>query len=72
VPTELTRSGRALLRRTPLAGAGRLLDALESGEVTPRQLRRLATELEHLERLLFPVESGGEDVSRRAAVAWRR
>ena len=28
VPTELTRRGRAMLRRVPLAGAGRLMGAL--------------------------------------------
>jgi len=72
VPTELTRSGRAVLRRVPLAGAGRLMDALESGTVTPRRLRRLATELEHLERLLFPEENGKEDAARPKAIAWRR
>jgi len=72
VPTELTRSGRAVLRRVPLAGAGRLLDAVEAGTVTPRQLRRLSRELEQLERLLFPEENGKEDAARRKTVAWRR
>jgi len=71
VPTELTARGRTLLRRIPLAGAGRLLDALEKGEVTPRRLRRLATELEHVEKLLFPdeVDSGS---GRRGAPVWMR
>lgn len=32
VPTDLTRRGRATLRRVPLVGAGRLLDALEKGK----------------------------------------
>jgi DNA-binding MarR family transcriptional regulator len=77
VPAELTRRGRALLRRVPLAGAGRLLDALESGKVTPRRLQRLARELEHLEGLLFPAENGngngnGKEEAVRSAVAWRR
>ncbi|MEZ5064644.1 MAG: MarR family transcriptional regulator [bacterium] len=71
VPTDLTRRGKAVLRQAPMAGAGRILDALEAGEVTPRGLRRLATELERLERLLFPEESGREEASRPAAV-WRR
>jgi len=70
VPTELTRRGRAMLRRVPLAGAGRLLDALEKGEVTPRRLRRLADELAHVERLLFPGE--GEPAGPRRPVVWRR
>jgi DNA-binding MarR family transcriptional regulator len=71
VPTELTVRGRSLLRRIPLAGAGRLLDALEKGEVTPRRLRRLAAELEHVEKLLFPdeVDSGR---GRRGAPVWMR
>jgi DNA-binding MarR family transcriptional regulator len=68
VPTELSREGRRLLRRVPLAGAGRLLDALERGEVTPRRLRRLARELEDVERLLFPDEDRRQ--ARRATV-WR-
>ena len=54
----------------PLAGAGRLLDALEKGEVTPRRLRRLAEELAHVERLLFP-EAGGEAGIKRPSL-WRR
>jgi DNA-binding MarR family transcriptional regulator len=70
VPTELSRRGRALLRRVPLAGAGRLLDALERGEVTPRRLRRLAQELENVERLLFPDEGRGP--GRRPVSVWRR
>ncbi len=70
VPTELSRRGRALLRRVPLAGAGRLLDALERGEVTPRRLRRLARELEHVESLLFPTEGRGRPRPRTSA--WRR
>lgn len=70
VPTELTRRGRGMLRRVPLAGAGRLLDALEKGEVTPRRLRRLADELAHVERLLFP-EEGGEAGIKRPSI-WRR
>jgi DNA-binding MarR family transcriptional regulator len=69
VPTELSVQGRRLLRRVPLAGAGRLLDALERGEVTPRRLRRLAQELENVERLLFPEEAQSQ--ARRAPV-WRR
>ncbi|HMB69353.1 MAG TPA: winged helix-turn-helix domain-containing protein [bacterium] len=70
VPTQLTRRGRGMLRRVPLAGTGRLLDALEKGEVTPRRLRRLADELAHVERLLFP-EEGREAGSRRSSI-WRR
>jgi len=70
VPTELTRRGRAMLRRVPLAGAGRLLDALEQGTVTPRRLRRLAEELGHVERLLFPGEE--ESAPRRRPPVWRR
>ena len=70
VPTELTRRGRAMLRRVPLAGAGRLLDALEQGRVTPRRLRRLAEELGHVERLLFPGEE--EETGRRRSSLWRR
>ena len=70
VPTDLSRRGKALLRRVPVAGAGRLLDALENGEVTPRRLRRLAEELEHVERLLFPEETRG--TARRGAPVWRR
>jgi DNA-binding MarR family transcriptional regulator len=69
VPTELSPQGRRLLRRVPLAGAGKLLDALERGEVTPRRLRRLAQELDDVERLLFPEEEGRQ--ARRATV-WRR
>lgn len=70
VPSELTRKGRGMLRRVPLAGAGRLLDALEKGEITPRRLRRLADELAHVERLLFPEEreSGGM----KRSPSWRR
>jgi DNA-binding MarR family transcriptional regulator len=71
VPTDLTRRGKTMLRRVPLAGAGRLLDALENGDVTPRRLRRLAEELEHVERLLFP-EEGVRRPSRKAPVVWRR
>jgi len=71
VPTELTARGRGLLRRVPLAGAGRLLDALEKGEVTPRRLRRLAEDLEHVERLLFP-ENGENGHGRRRALVWMR
>jgi DNA-binding MarR family transcriptional regulator len=71
VPTDLTRRGRDTLRRVPLAGAGRLLDALEKGEVTPRRLRRLAEELADVERLLFP-EEGDVRPARRAASIWRR
>lgn len=70
VPTELTRRGRAMLRRVPLAGAGRLLDALEQGTVTPRRLRRLAEELGHVERLLFPGEE--RSAPQRRAPVWRR
>lgn len=71
VPTELTARGRTLLRRIPLAGAGRLLDAVEKGEVTPRRLRRLASELEHVERLLFPDELGTAS-GRRGSPVWMR
>jgi DNA-binding MarR family transcriptional regulator len=71
VPTELSRRGRALLRRVPLAGAGRLLDALEKGEITPRRLRRLALELEQVERLLFP-EKAERRPARRESRFWRR
>ncbi len=70
VPTELTARGRGTLRRVPLAGAGRLLDALEKGEVTPRRLRRLADELAAVEDLLFPEEVRKEG-SRRPSL-WRR
>jgi DNA-binding MarR family transcriptional regulator len=70
VPAHLSPRGRALLRRVPLAGAGRLLDALEKGETTTRQLRRLAVELERLERLLFPEERASRS-GRRQAI-WRR
>ncbi len=59
-----------MLRRVPLAGAGRLLDALENGEVTPRRLRRLASELEQVERLLFPDEAPKKP-GRRATTVWR-
>ena len=71
VPTDLTARGRSMLRRVPLAGAGRLLDALERGEVTPRRLRRIADELDGVERLLFPeeVESAA---SRQKPAVWRR
>jgi DNA-binding MarR family transcriptional regulator len=72
VPTDLTRRGRATLGRVPLVGAGRLLDALEKGEVTPRRLRRLAEELEHVERLLFPEENGDAKPTRSATSVWRR
>jgi len=72
VPTDLTRRGRDTLRRVPLAGAGRLLDALEKGEVTPRRLRRLADELADIERLLFPDENGAARPVRRVVAAWRR
>jgi DNA-binding MarR family transcriptional regulator len=70
VPTELTTRGRGMLRRVPLAGAGRLLDALEKGQVTPRRLRRLADELATVEQLLFPQESRKEG-NRRSSI-WRR
>ena len=72
VPTELTRRGRATLGRVPLVGAGRLLDALENGEVTPRRLRRLADELGQIEKLLFPDEDRDERAVRPAATVWRR
>jgi DNA-binding MarR family transcriptional regulator len=72
VPTDLTRRGRALLRRVPLAGAGRLMDALEKGDVTPRRLRRLAAELADVERLLFPEEGKKAKPTRRGAAVWRR
>ena len=72
VPTDLTRRGRATLRRVPMVGAGRLLDALEKGEVTPGRLRRLAVELAHVERLLFPEEDGESRPSRRGVALWRR
>jgi DNA-binding MarR family transcriptional regulator len=68
VPTRLTRRGKSLLKRVPLAGAGRLLDAVERGDVTPRRLRRLATELGHVERLLFPEE--GMTTGRRGSPLW--
>ena len=71
VPTELSRRGRALLGRVPLAGAGRLLDALERGEITPRRLRRLASDLEHVERLLFPDEVHDRR-GRTGSPFWRR
>lgn len=71
VPIELTARGRALLRRIPLAGAGRLLDAVEKGEVTPRRLRKLAGELEQVERLLFP-ENGENGHGRRRIPVWMR
>jgi DNA-binding MarR family transcriptional regulator len=71
VPTDLSREGRSVLRKVPLAGAGRLLDALEKGEITTRRLRRLALELEHAERLLFPEERGPSSGPGRPAV-WRR
>jgi len=70
VPTELSRRGRGILRQVPLAGAGRLLDALERGEITPRRLRRLAQELESVEKLLFPEES--RRAARRRVPVWRR
>ncbi|MFN8178253.1 MAG: MarR family transcriptional regulator [bacterium] len=72
VPTDLTRRGRATLRRVPLVGAGRLLDALEKGEVTPRRLRRLAEELGHVEKLLFPEENGDARPAGRTVPVWRR
>jgi DNA-binding MarR family transcriptional regulator len=72
VPTELTRRGRDMLRRLPLVGAGRLLDALEKGEVTPRRLRRLAEELEQVERLLFPDANGNGGPVRSVTSVWRR
>ncbi len=72
VPTDLTRRGRETLRRVPLAGAGRLLDALERGEVTPRRLRRLATELEDVEKLMFPENGSDGRPGRRAGTLWRR
>jgi DNA-binding MarR family transcriptional regulator len=71
VPTELTPRGKGMLRRVPLAGAGRLLDALERGEITPRRLRRIADELEGVERLLFPDE-GEPSRGRRTPPVWRR
>jgi DNA-binding MarR family transcriptional regulator len=71
VPTDLSRQGRSLLRRVPLAGAGRLLDALERGEITTRRLKRLALDLEHAERLLFPEETAPRYAPGRATV-WRR
>lgn len=71
VPSELTKRGKLLLRRIPLAGAGRLLDAVERGEVTPRRLRRLATELGHVERLLFP-EDVDDGPGRRGTPVWMR
>jgi len=71
VATDLSTQGRSLLRRVPLAGAGRLLDALEKGEITTRRLRRLAEELAHIESLLFPSEGEG-GAMRPAAVIWRR
>lgn len=71
VPTELTGKGKAVLRRVPLAGAGRLLDALERGEVTPRRLRRLAEELQKVERLLFPEELHRRE-ARPTTTLWRR
>ncbi len=70
VPTELTARGKGMLRRVPLAGAGRLLDALERGEVTPRRLRRIAEELDGVERLLFPEEA--QRGPTRAPAIWRR
>lgn len=72
VPTELTRKGRGMLSRVPLAGAGRLMEALEAGEVTERKLRRIGLELERLERLLFPEESGREEGARTRPSTWRR
>ncbi len=71
VPTELTARGKAVLRRVPLAGAGRLLDALERGEVTPRRLRRIAEELEKVEKLLFP-DSRERSSNGRSSAIWRR
>lgn len=71
VSTDLSARGRSLLRRVPLAGAGRLLDALEKGEITARRLRRLADELSHVERLLFPDEVA-LGASRTGASIWRR
>ena len=71
VPTELTQQGKSVLRKVPMAGAGRLLDALERGEVTPRRLRRLAVELESVERLLFPEEPEGAGTGKQASI-WRR
>jgi DNA-binding MarR family transcriptional regulator len=71
VPTELSSRGRLLLRRVPLAGAGRILEAVERGEVTPRRLRRLAVELEHVEKLLFPAEDE-EVVGRARSPVWLR
>jgi DNA-binding MarR family transcriptional regulator len=72
VPTDLTRRGRATLRRVPLVGAGRVFDALERGEVTPRRLRRLAEELSDVERLLFPEEGNEAKPTRRGLAVWRR
>jgi DNA-binding MarR family transcriptional regulator len=71
VSTDLSNRGRSLLRRVPLAGAGRLLDALEKGEITTRRLRRLAEELGHVVRLLFP-EEGERGAARSGASIWRR
>jgi DNA-binding MarR family transcriptional regulator len=71
VPTELSPRGKQLLRRVPLAGAGRILEAVEKGEVTPRRLRRLAVELEHVERLLFPEEDARVQARARTPV-WMR
>lgn len=72
VPTDLTRRGRETLRKVPLAGAGRLLDALEKGEVTPRRLRRLADELADVERLMFPEDGKESRSGRRVLALWRR
>jgi DNA-binding MarR family transcriptional regulator len=71
VPTELTAQVKSVLRKVPMAGAGRLLDALERGEVTPRRLRRLAVELESVERLLFPEEQEPAGTGRQSSI-WRR
>ena len=71
VLTSLTRKGRALLGRAPLAGAGRLIDALEKGEVTPQRLRRIAEDLARVERLLFPEEAVAR-TARKGVSIWRR
>jgi len=70
VPTELSPRGRRLLHQVPLAGAGRLLEALERGEITPRRLRRLAQELQSVEKLLFPEEAAPR--GRPRPFVWRR
>ncbi|MAF27535.1 MAG: MarR family transcriptional regulator [Gemmatimonadota bacterium] len=71
VGTRLTRKGKSLLARVPMAGAGRILDALESGSVTPRSLRRMVANLEQVERLLFPDASGKQNGRKKTGV-WMR